>query len=102
MPCSSSHLRSHSSEEKPLSARKASCPSERTRNSPTFRSSQFAGAKPKAVTTPSGLTERATLKPYTHSVLETLRPKLACPANRPLRHALPLTIAGTRVVSSTR
>ena len=65
-------------------------------------SSLFAGASPKAVTTPSGFTASATLKPYTHSVFETFLPKLACPANRPLRHALTLTTAGTRVVSSTR
>src|SRR5829696_6925239 len=48
-PYSSSHCRSHSTEEKPLSARKASWPSETTRNSPMGRSSQFAGANPKAL-----------------------------------------------------
>src|SRR5215207_2209205 len=53
-PWTSSHCRSHSTEEKPLSARKASWPSEATRNSPMGRSSQFAGANPKAVTTPFG------------------------------------------------
>lgn len=66
------------------------------------RSSQLAGANPKAVTTPAGLTARPTLNPYTHSVLDTLRPKAARPANRPFRHALTRTIAGMSVVSSTR
>ena len=47
------------------------------------RSSQLAGAKPKAVTTPSGLTESATLNPYTHSDFETFLPKVACPATAP-------------------
>ena len=65
------------------------------------RSSQLAGASPKAVTTPSGLTESATLKSYTHSVLETLLPKAAWPAKRPLRPARTLTTAGTSVVSRT-
>jgi len=85
----------------PLSARKTSCPSEATRNSPMGRSSELAGDSPKAGTTPSGLTERATLKAYTHSVLETLRPTFACPANRPLRQARTRTKAGTKVVSRT-
>ena len=66
------------------------------------RSSELAGASPKAVTTPSGLTERATLNPYTHSVFETDLPKAACPANRPLRRARAHTTAGTSVVSSMR
>lgn len=65
-------------------------------------SSQLAGANPKAVTTPSGFTASATLNPYTHSVFETFLPKLACPANSPLRQARTLTMAGIRVVSSTR
>lgn len=65
------------------------------------RSSEFASASPNAMMTPLGLTERATLKPYTHSVLETLRPKEAWPAKSPLREARTLTTAGIRVVSRT-
>ena len=38
-------------------------------------SSDAAGANPKAVITPSESTTNATLKPYTHSVLEALHPK---------------------------
>lgn len=63
-------------------------------------SSQLAGARPKAVTTPSGVTDSATLKPQTHSVLETQRPKSACPANSPLQQARTRTTAGIRMVSS--
>ena len=66
------------------------------------RSSEAAGARPKAVITPSESTTRATLKPKTHSVLEALLPKLACPQKSPLREALTRTIAGTSVVSTTR
>jgi hypothetical protein len=65
-------------------------------------SSEAAPASPKAVITPSGSTTKATFKPYTHSVLEALPPKEACPQNSPLREALTLTIAGSRVVSITR
>ena len=84
-----------------MSARKVSCLSEEIRKSPMGRSSELASANPKAVMTPSGLTERATLKPYTHSVFEAQRPKAACPAKSPLRQALTRTTAGIRVVSST-
>src|SRR5215208_137640 len=76
--------------------------SEAMRASPMGLSSEAATASPKAVITPSGSTTRATLKPYTHSVLEALRPKLAWPAKSPLREALTLTMAGMRVVSITR
>ena len=65
-------------------------------------SSEAAAASPKAVITPSGSTTSATLNPYTHSVLEALLPKVACPQKSPLREALTLTIAGMRVVSITR
>jgi hypothetical protein len=66
-------------------------------------SSEEAAARKKAVMTPPGSTTRATLKPYTHSVLEALLPKVACPQKKcPLRDALTRTMAGMRVVSITR
>jgi hypothetical protein len=65
-------------------------------------SSESAGARPKAVITPFGSTTNATLNPLTHSVLEALLPKEACPQKSPLREALTLTRTARRLVSSTR
>jgi hypothetical protein len=62
-PCSSNQCFSHATEENSLSARKASWPSEVSRNPPMGRSSKLASASPKAAISPSGVTESATLKP---------------------------------------
>src|SRR5215210_7227962 len=62
-PYSSSQRRSHSTPVNPLSARYASWRSDATRASPMGLSSEEAGARKKALTTPLGSTTSATLNP---------------------------------------
>ncbi|HEU4792947.1 MAG TPA: hypothetical protein VFS96_04750, partial [Nitrolancea sp.] len=71
------------------------------RASPIKRSSHLASANPKVVNTPWGSTVRAILKPYTHSVLETRRPRLALPVERLWQLAWTRWIAGIKVVCTT-